>query len=119
MCCLTCEQKSRTEVDVSNNWKAAIVHVPYPAMKDEIHAWLDVVLVTTRHIWRVPKKGTAVNCSCSRTLIVAHEAIWEDLVYHFEIVGNMMQIYLGLKEQNTTEYKLEAFLGYTIQEPGA
>jgi hypothetical protein len=47
----------------------------------------DVVLVTTRHIWRVPKKGTAVNCSCSRTLIVAHEAIWEDLVYHFEIVG--------------------------------
>jgi hypothetical protein len=25
---------------VSNNWKAAIVHVPYPAMKDEIHAWL-------------------------------------------------------------------------------
>jgi hypothetical protein len=49
----------------------------------------DVVLVTTRHIWRVPKKGTAVNRSCSRshTLIVAHEATWEDLVYHFEIVG--------------------------------
>jgi len=34
----------------------------------------------------VPKKGTAVNRSCSRTLIVAHEAIWEDLVDHFEIV---------------------------------
>ncbi len=49
----------------------------------------DVVLVTTRHIWRVPKKGAAVNRSCSRshTLIVAHEATWEDLVYHFEIVG--------------------------------
>ncbi|KAH8932299.1 hypothetical protein BDL97_19G064100 [Sphagnum fallax] len=40
MCYLACEQKSRTEVDVSNNWKAAIVHVPYPAIKDEIHAWL-------------------------------------------------------------------------------
>ncbi|CAK9213357.1 unnamed protein product [Sphagnum troendelagicum] len=40
MCYLTCEQKSRMEVDVSNNWKAAIVHVPYPAIKDEIHAWL-------------------------------------------------------------------------------
>jgi hypothetical protein len=31
-------------------------------------------------------KGTAVNRSCSCTLIFAHEAIWEDLVYHFEIV---------------------------------
>jgi hypothetical protein len=47
----------------------------------------DVVLVTTRHIWTGSKEGTAVNHSCSRTLIVAHEAIWEDLVFHFEIVG--------------------------------
>jgi hypothetical protein len=27
------------------------------------------------------------------------------------VLSSMMQIYLGLKERNTTEYKLEAFLG--------
>jgi small subunit ribosomal protein S7e len=95
------------EVDVSSNRKAVIVHVPYRLRKafQKIHARLvrelekkfsgkDVVLIATRRILRVPKKGTAANRPRSRTLTAVHEAILEDLVYPSEIVGKRIRFRL-------------------------
>jgi small subunit ribosomal protein S7e len=54
----------------------------------------DVVLIATRRILRVPKKGTAANRPRSRTLTAVHEAILEDLVYPSEIVGKRIRFRL-------------------------
>jgi small subunit ribosomal protein S7e len=95
------------EVDVSSNRKAVVVHVPYRLRKafQKIHPRLvrelekkfsgkDVVLIATRRILRVPKKGTAANRPRSRTLTAVHEAILEDLVYPSEIVGKRIRFRL-------------------------
>eukprot|EP00246_Nothoceros_aenigmaticus_P013814 TRINITY_DN4954_c0_g1_i1.p1 TRINITY_DN4954_c0_g1~~TRINITY_DN4954_c0_g1_i1.p1 ORF type:complete len:194 (-),score=44.02 TRINITY_DN4954_c0_g1_i1:423-1004(-) len=125
---------SAKEVDVANNRKAVVVHVPYRLRKafQKIHIRLvrelekkfsgkDVVIIATRRILRPPKKGSAASRPRSRTLTAVHEAILEDLVYPTEIVGKriryrldgsrFMRIYLDPKERNTTEYKLETFGG--------
>ncbi|KAL3680876.1 hypothetical protein R1sor_023832 [Riccia sorocarpa] len=122
------------EVDVSNNRKAIIIHVPYRLRKafQKIHVRLvrelekkfsgkDVVIIATRRILRPPKKGSAASRPRSRTLTAVHEAVLEDLVFPTEIVGKrvryrldgskIMKVYLDPKERNTTEYKLETFGG--------
>ncbi|CAB4272059.1 unnamed protein product [Prunus armeniaca] len=62
------------------------------------------VLIATRRIVRPPKKGSAVQRPRTRTLTAVHEAMLEDVVLPAEIVG-----FLGSKERNNTEYKLESF----------
>ncbi|KAJ7565357.1 hypothetical protein O6H91_02G056900 [Diphasiastrum complanatum] len=125
---------SAKEVDVANNKKAIIIHVPYRLRKafQKIHSRLvrelekkfggkDVVIIVTRRILRPPKKGAAVNRPRSRTLTAVHDAILEDLVYPTEIVGKrvryrldgsrIMKVYLDPKERNTTEVKLDTYGG--------
>eukprot|EP01018_Ginkgo_biloba_P015126 Gb_33823 [translate_table: standard] len=125
---------SASQIDISGNRKAVVIHVPYRLRKAfrKIHVRLvrelekkfsgkDVVVIATRRILRPPKKGSAVVRPRSRTLTAVHEAILEDIVYPAEIVGKrvryrldgskIMKIYLDPKERNNTEYKLETFSG--------
>lgn len=123
---------SAVQIDVNNNRKAVIVHVPYRLRKAfrKIHVRLvrelekkfsgkDVVIIATRRIMRPPRKGSAVKRPRSRTLTAVHEGILEDLVQPAEIVGKriryrldgskIMKIFLDPKARNDTEYKLETF----------
>ncbi|OWM65136.1 hypothetical protein CDL15_Pgr008723 [Punica granatum] len=123
---------SATQVDVSGNRKAVVIHVPYRLRKAyrKIHVRLvrelekkfsgkDVVVIATRRILRPPKKGSAVQRPRSRTLTSVHEAMLEDVVLPSEIVGKrvryrldgskIMKVFLDPKERNSTEYKLESF----------
>ncbi|KAK4746803.1 hypothetical protein SAY87_025840 [Trapa incisa] len=123
---------SATQVDVTGNRKAVVIHVPYRLRKAyrKIHVRLvrelekkfsgkDVILIATRRILRPPKKGSAVQRPRSRTLTSVHEAMLEDIVLPAEIVGKrvryrldgskIMKIYLDPKERNNTEYKLDSF----------
>ncbi|KAL2896297.1 40S ribosomal protein S7 [Bienertia sinuspersici] len=125
---------SALQVDISNNRKAVVIHVPYRLRKPfrKIHTRLvrelekkfsgkDVVLIATRRIVRPPKKGSAVRRPRSRTLTSVHENILEDVVQPAEIVGKrcryrldgskIMKVYLDPKAKNDTEYKLETFSG--------
>ncbi|KNA11449.1 hypothetical protein SOVF_134950 [Spinacia oleracea] len=125
---------SAVQVDISNNKKAIVVHVPYRLRKAfrKIHNRLvrelekkfsgkDVVFIATRRIVRPPKKGSAAKRPRSRTLTSVHENILEDLVQPAEIVGKrcryrldgskMIKVYLDPKTKNDTEYKLETFSG--------
>lgn len=125
---------SAVQVDISNNRKAVVIHVPYRLRKSfrKIHNRLvrelekkfsgkDVVLIATRRIVRPPKKGSAAKRPRSRTLTSVHENILEDLVQPAEIVGKrcryrldgskIMKVYLDPKSKNDTEYKLETFSG--------
>ncbi|CAO2825409.1 unnamed protein product [Amaranthus hypochondriacus] len=125
---------SAVQVDISNNRKAVIIHVPYRLRKSfrKIHIRLvrelekkfsgkDVVVVASRRIVRPPKKGSAVKRPRSRTLTSVHENILEDLVQPAEIVGKrcryrldgskVMKVFLDPKAKNDTEYKLETFSG--------
>ncbi|ERN08812.1 hypothetical protein AMTRI_Chr11g156610 [Amborella trichopoda] len=125
---------SATQVDVSGNRKAVVIHVPYRLRKAfrKIHVRLvrelekkfsgkDVIVIATRRIMRPPKKGSAVQRPRSRTLTAVHDAMLEDVVYPAEIVGKriryrldgskIMKVYLDPKERNNTEYKLETFSG--------
>ncbi|KAH9616685.1 hypothetical protein KSS87_018366 [Heliosperma pusillum] len=125
---------SAVQVDISNNKKAVVIHVPYRLRKGfrKIHQRLvrelekkfsgkDVVFIATRRIVRPPKKGAAVKRPRSRTLTSVHENILEDLVQPAEIVGKrcryrldgskIMKVYLDPKTRNDTEYKLETFSG--------
>ncbi|OWM68476.1 40S ribosomal protein S7-like [Punica granatum] len=121
-----------TQIDVSGNRKAVVIHVPYRLRKAyrKIHVRLvrelekkfsgkDVILIATRRILRPPKKGSAAQRPRSRTLTSVHEAMLEDIVLPAEIVGKrvryrldgskVMKIFLDPKERNNTEYKLESF----------
>ncbi|KAJ8753737.1 hypothetical protein K2173_026413 [Erythroxylum novogranatense] len=123
---------SATQIDVSGNRKAVVIHVPYRLRKAyrKIHVRLvrelekkfsgkDVILLATRRILRPPKKGSAVQRPRSRTLTSVHEAMLEDVVLPAEIVGKriryridgskIMKVFLDPKERNNTEYKLETF----------
>ncbi|MFS7999637.1 putative ribosomal protein S7e [Helianthus anomalus] len=125
---------SASQIDVSGNRKAVVVHVPYRLRKSfrKIHTKLvrelekkfsgkDVVFIATRRIVRPPKKGSAVQRPRSRTLTSVHEAMLEDVVHPAEIVGKgvryrldgskIMKVYLDPKARNDTEYKLETFSG--------
>ncbi|KAL9226540.1 hypothetical protein vseg_002341 [Gypsophila vaccaria] len=125
---------SATQIDISNNKKAVVIHVPYRLRKGfgKIHQKLvrelekkfsgkDVVVIATRRIVRPPKKGAAVKRPRSRTLTSVHENILEDLVQPAEIVGKrcryrldgskIMKVFLDPKARNDTEYKLETFSG--------
>ncbi|KAL2895519.1 40S ribosomal protein S7 [Bienertia sinuspersici] len=125
---------SALQVDISNNRKAVVIHVPYRLRKPfrKIHPRLvrelekkfsgkDVVLIATRRIVRPPKKGSAVRRPRSRTLTSVHENILEDVVQPAEIVGKrcryrldgskVMKVFLDPKAKNDTEYKLETFSG--------
>ncbi|KNA14087.1 hypothetical protein SOVF_110850 [Spinacia oleracea] len=125
---------SAAQVDISNNKKAIVVHVPYRLRKAfrKIHIRLvrelekkfsgkDVVFIATRRIVRPPKKGSAAKRPRSRTLTSVHENILEDLVQPAEIVGKrcryrldgskIMKVYLDPKAKNETEYKLGTFSG--------
>ncbi|GAB2279192.1 40S ribosomal protein, partial [Dionaea muscipula] len=125
---------SATQIDISGNRKAVVIHVPYRLRKAyrKIHVRLvrelekkfsgkDVVLIATRKIMRPPKKGSAVRRPRSRTLTSVHENILEDVVQPAEIVGKrvryhldgskIMKIFLDPKARNDTEYKLESFSG--------
>ncbi|XP_057522214.1 40S ribosomal protein S7-like [Amaranthus tricolor] len=125
---------SAVQVDISNNRKAVIIHVPYRLRKSfrKIHNRLvrelekkfsgkDVVVIASRRIVRPPKKGSAVKRPRSRTLTSVHENILEDLVQPAEIVGKrcryrldgskVMKVFLDPKAKNDTEYKLETFSG--------
>ncbi|KNA25867.1 hypothetical protein SOVF_001740 [Spinacia oleracea] len=125
---------SAAQVDISNNKKAIVVHVPYRLRKAfrKIHNRLvrelekkfsgkDVVFIATRRIVRPPKKGSAAKRPRSRTLTSVHENILEDLVQPAEIVGKrcryrldgskILKVYLDPKAKNDTEYKLETFSG--------
>ncbi|KAJ7559557.1 hypothetical protein O6H91_04G090900 [Diphasiastrum complanatum] len=125
---------SAKEVDVVNNKKAIIIHVPYRLRKafQKVHTRLvrelekkfsgkDVIIIATRRILRPPKKGSAATRPRSRTLTAVHDAILEDLVYPTEIVGKrvryrldgsrIMRVYLDPKERNTTEVKLDTYGG--------
>ncbi|CAI0628920.1 unnamed protein product, partial [Linum tenue] len=127
LCPLPCSQ-----LDVSNNRKAVVIHVPYRLRKGyrKIHVKLvrelekkfsgkDVVVIATRRIVRPPKKGSAAQRPRSRTLTSVHEAMLEDVVAPAEIVGKrtryrldgskIMKVFLDTKEQINTEYKLETF----------
>ncbi|KAB1212525.1 40S ribosomal protein S7 [Morella rubra] len=123
---------SAVQVDVGGNRKALVIHVPYRLRKSfrKIHVKLvrelekkfsgkDVIVIATRRIVRPPKKGSAAQRPRSRTLTAVHEAMLEDIVLPAEIVGKrvryrvdgskIMKVFLDPKEQNNTEYKLEAF----------
>ncbi|CAI0389966.1 unnamed protein product [Linum tenue] len=123
---------SAVQMDVSNNRKAVVIHVPYRLRKGfrKIHVKLvrelekklsgkDVVVIATRRIVRPPKKGSAANRPRSRTLTSVHEAMLEDVVAPAEIVGKrtryrldgskIMKVFLDTKEQTTTDYKLDTF----------
>lgn len=125
---------SAVQVDVSNNRKAVVIHVPYRLRKQfrKIHVRLvrelekkfsgkDVVFVATRRIMRPPKKGSAVKRPRNRTLTSVHENILEDIVQPAEIVGKrcryrldgskILKVFLDPKARNDTEYKLESFSG--------
>ncbi|KAK9700190.1 hypothetical protein RND81_08G222300 [Saponaria officinalis] len=125
---------SAAQIDISNNKKAVVIHVPYRLRKGfrKIHLKLvrelekkfsgkDVVVIATRRIVRPPKKGAAVKRPRSRTLTSVHENILEDIVQPAEIVGKrcryrldgskIMKVYLDPKTRNDTEYKLETFSG--------
>ncbi|XP_043696167.1 40S ribosomal protein S7 [Telopea speciosissima] len=125
---------SAVQIDVSGNRKAIVVHVPYRLRKAfrKIHVRLvrelekkfsgkEVIVIATRRILRPPKKGSAVQRPRSRTLTAVHDAMLEDVVYPAEIVGKrvryrvdgskIIKIFLGPKERNDTEYKLETFAG--------
>ncbi|KAJ7259616.1 hypothetical protein O6H91_11G120300 [Diphasiastrum complanatum] len=125
---------SAKEVDVANNKKAIVIHVPYRLRKSfqKIHTRLvrelekkfsgkDVIIIATRRILRPPKKGSAATRPRSRTLTAVHDAILEDLVYPTEIVGKrvryrldgsrIMRVYLDPKERNSTEVKLDTYGG--------
>lgn len=125
---------SASQIDISGNRKAIVVHVPYRLRKGyrKIHLKLvrelekkfsgkEVVLIATRRIVRPPKKGSAVQRPRTRTLTSVHEAMLEDIVYPAEIVGKriryrldgskIIKIFLDPKERNNTEYKLETFAG--------
>ncbi|XP_021763572.1 40S ribosomal protein S7-like [Chenopodium quinoa] len=125
---------SAAQVDISNNKKAVVIHVPYRLRKSfrKIHSRLvrelekkfsgkDVVFIATRRIVRPPKKGSAAKRPRSRTLTSVHENILEDLVQPAEIVGKrcryrldgskIMKVFLDPKAKNDTEYKLETFSG--------
>ena len=91
---------SAAQVDISNNRKAVVIHVPYRLRKSfrKIHHRLvrelekkfsgkDVVVIASRRIVRPPKKGSAAKRPRSRTLTSVHENILEDLVQPAEIVG--------------------------------
>ncbi|KAJ7540049.1 hypothetical protein O6H91_11G119900 [Diphasiastrum complanatum] len=95
---------SAKEVDVANNKKAIVIHVPYRLRKSfqKIHTRLvrelekkfsgkDVIIIATRRILRPPKKGSAATHPRSRTLTAVHDAILEDLVYPTEIVGKRVR----------------------------
>ncbi|CAL5372039.1 unnamed protein product [Camellia sinensis] len=124
---------SAVQIDVSGNRKAVVIHVPYRLRKvfRKIHVRLvrelekkfsgkDVILIATRRIMRPPKKGSAVQRPCSRTLTSVHENMLEDIVVPAEIVGKrvryhldgskIMKVFLDPKERNNTEYKLETFV---------
>ncbi|OWM83149.1 hypothetical protein CDL15_Pgr011831 [Punica granatum] len=123
---------SATQIDVSGNRKAVVIHVPYRLRKAfrKIHVRLvrelekkfsgkDVILIATRRILRPPKKGSAVQRPRTRTLTAVHEAMLEDIVLPAEITGKrvryrldgskIMKVFLDPKERNNTEYKLESF----------
>ncbi|CAI9266720.1 unnamed protein product [Lactuca saligna] len=125
---------SASQIDVANNKKAVVIHVPYRLTKQfrKIHPKLvrelekkfsgkDVVFIATRRIVRPPKKGSAAQRPRSRTLTAVHEAMLEDIVHPAEIVGKrirhrldgskIIKIYLDPKARNDTEYKLETFAG--------
>nr|POE77040.1 40s ribosomal protein s7-1 [Quercus suber] len=79
----------------------------------------NVILIATRRTLRPPKKGSAVQRPCNRTLTAVHEAMLEDIVLPAEIVGKrvryrhdgskIMKVFLDPKERNNTEYKLDSF----------
>ncbi|KAF5730350.1 40S ribosomal protein S7-like isoform X1 [Tripterygium wilfordii] len=123
---------SATQVDIPENKKAVIIHVPYRLRKAyrKIHTRLvrelekkfsgkQVVLIATRRIVRPPKKGSAVQRPRSRTLTAVHEAILEDVVMPAEIVGKrvryridgskIMKVFLDQKEKNNTDNRLGTF----------
>uniref|UniRef100_A0A251T3K5 40S ribosomal protein S7 n=2 Tax=Helianthus annuus TaxID=4232 RepID=A0A251T3K5_HELAN len=125
---------SATQIDVSGNRKAVVIHVPYRLRKAfrKIHLKLvrelekkfsgkDVVLIATRRMLPPPKKGSAVQRPRNRTLTAVHDAMLEDIVYPAEIVGKrvryrvdgskVIKIFLDPKARNDTEYKLETFGG--------
>ncbi|KAI3736751.1 hypothetical protein L2E82_26736 [Cichorium intybus] len=125
---------SASQIDVANNKKAVVIHVPYRLTKQfrKIHPKLvrelekkfsgkDVVFIATRRIVRPPKKGSAAQRPRSRTLTAVHDAMLEDIVHPAEIVGKriryrldgskIIKIYLDPKARNDTEYKLETFAG--------
>ncbi|XP_071711492.1 small ribosomal subunit protein eS7-like [Rutidosis leptorrhynchoides] len=125
---------SASQIEVSGNRKAVVIHVPYRLRKGfrKIHTKLvrelekkfsgkDVVVIATRRIVRPPKKGSAAQRPRSRTLTAVHDAMLEDVVYPAEIAGKrvryrldgskIIKIYLDPKTRNDTEYKLETFSG--------
>ncbi|MFS7918643.1 putative ribosomal protein S7e [Helianthus anomalus] len=125
---------SATQIDVSGNRKAVVIHVPYRLRKAfrKIHLKLvrelekkfsgkGVVLIATRRMLPPPKKGSAVQRPRNRTLTAVHDAMLEDIVYPAEIVGKrvryrvdgskVIKIFLDPKARNDTEYKLETFGG--------
>ncbi|KAI3736748.1 hypothetical protein L2E82_26733 [Cichorium intybus] len=89
---------SASQIDVANNKKAVVIHVPYRLTKQfrKIHPKLvrelekkfsgkDVVFIATRRIVRPPKKGSAAQRPRSRTLTAVHDAMLEDIVHPAEI----------------------------------
>ncbi|KVI02822.1 Ribosomal protein S7e [Cynara cardunculus var. scolymus] len=125
---------SATQIDISGNRKAVVIHVPYRLRKAfrKIHLKLvrelekkfsgkDVVLIATRRMVPPPKKGSAAQRPRSRTLTAVHDAMLEDIVHPAEIVGKriryridgskIIKIYLDPKARNDTEYKLETYAG--------
>lgn len=123
---------SCSQVDVPGGKKAVVIHVPYRLRKAfrKIHVRLvreleekfsgkDVVLIATRRLLRPPKKGSAVQRPCNRTLTAVHDAMLEDIVYPAEIVGKrvryrldgskVIKIFLDPKEKNNTEFKVDTF----------
>ncbi|KAJ7526281.1 hypothetical protein O6H91_16G000300 [Diphasiastrum complanatum] len=118
---------SAKEVDVANNKKAIVIHVPYRLRKSfqKIHTRLvrelekkfsgkDVIIIATRRILRPPKKGSAATHPRSRTLTAVHDAILEDLVYPTEIVGKRVRYRLDgsrIMRVTTSFLKLASLYG--------
>ena len=125
---------SATEIDVSSNQKAVVIHVPYRLRKgfhkiqqrlvgelEKKFSGKDVVVVATRRIMRPPKSGYSNARPRSRTLTAVHEAMLEDLVYPTEIVGKRLRykadgsrvfkVYLDPKDKSSAESKLDTFGG--------
>ncbi|KAE8729892.1 40S ribosomal protein S7 [Hibiscus syriacus] len=116
---------SAVQIDVSGSRKAVVILVPYRLRKSfcKVHVKLvrelekkfsgkDVILMATWRILRPPKRGSAVQRPCSRTLTAVHEALLEDVVLPAEIVGKRtrygidgsktMKVFLDPKERNST-----------------
>ena len=123
---------SAREVDVSANKKAIIIMVPFRLLKsyqkfqtrlvrelEKKFAGKIVVIVAQRKILPASAKSKKQMRPRSRTLTAVHDAILGDLVYPVDIVGRRMRmktdgsktlkILLDPKEQQSVEYKLEAF----------